>query len=64
MAARMTGELRHRIRQAARIGPLPMVAALYDVTTDDVRSVVESEPTPAELAAKAKIAAAVFVPNE
>lgn len=50
----INADKRSRIRDAARLAPWPMVAALHDVSADDVRRVVESDVTDAEAVARAK----------
>ena len=59
MAAKMTGDLRARIRSMATTIRPEWVARYYGVTSEDVQSVTESEPTAAEVAAKGKREAAL-----
>jgi hypothetical protein len=54
MSAKMTGDLRERIRSMAAMVRPEWVAAYYGVPVEDVQGVIESQPDKAEIAAKAK----------
>ncbi|GAA3925274.1 hypothetical protein GCM10022229_18960 [Luteimonas lutimaris] len=54
MAARITADVRWRVRDAVALGvPLALVTAYWDITAEQVQAIAESEPTQAEQAARA-----------
>ncbi len=57
--AKITEETRLNVRECVALGvPAAIIEAAYGVTADEARAIVESEPTKAELAAKAAAKAA------